>query len=556
MTGFQWILEIIDKTSKPAKQATGSLDDYEKELKKVDDQIKKLKANTIGFANVQKAKKELRDLKKELTPSKESGLLGAVKDIRNLEAVRAVGEGLGLAMEAGRKVVEVVGEIGAKFIEATGQEQRFRIASGVLFGEQDKEVRDYIDHIAGATELTDDELKSMVLQLKRAGFEADELQNALPAALDIGGFLGGGVANIQAATDALEHMRLTGEANKRQLVALGLSERQVLEQLKKDTGLSVDELKKKMADGKLNPRTLLRAVYEQTAAREGGLLGTTAEKLGDTVEAKLKKLKNLPDQFFQNLVTSKGFDSFSNFLTKLVGELSPESPFGQEVMAGLESIGDTIADTLGVKGGDAVETTKNLIREAVGAAREMVPVMADVAREVADITKGALELIHAYHELKGDADYIKPGGESDKAQFRAGMYAQTGIDPLDLPNASSPDWKLQKYGVTRDQVKSGAAQFIPGVTAPAAQLPGAFNSGPNKMWEPDLSYPSSPAIASQSSRVQPGSGMRVNNSAKVEITINAGNGANADEIADAVGTTLPGAMQQGMERMAVSSGAL
>lgn len=514
---FEFNVRVNDQYSRNLEKGETVLVGFDKELRQVNAELARMKINPGQFKELERARKELRGMQQ--AAGGEGGVLGSLKSIKTLAAVGLVGEAFSLVGDAiggiidlGGKAVGVIGSIAGKFIDATGGEERFRLASDQLFGPLSQSVQDYVDQVAKAGELTDDELKQMVLQLRTSGFEADELGQVLPAALDVGGFLGGGVANIQAATEALAHMRLTGEASKRQLVALGLSEKDVLEQLKSDTGLNVETLKKKMGEGKLDPKALLHAVYATIAKREGGELGTMAEKMGNTIEAKLKKLKDLPDQFFQQLVSSRGFDAFSTFLGDLVKELSPDSEFGKQVMTGLNEIGDAIADAFGTKGQGGIATIKKMILDVVEVTRDLIPIMRDFANIIIGIAKEVDQFYRNVktRETRAPLEIAPPSFEGGESLI---VNPSEGAKPPELSDAEQ-----FQYG-----------NFIAPPAPVSPLLPSSVGKG-----------------------VGQGS---VSQKAEVTVNIVGGTKDDADAISEAVTTSMPGAVGDTFDRMSTNYGA-
>lgn len=542
---FKWLLELVDKVSGPAKKATQSTQGFEDELSKLEKQIAKVKADPGGFKSVQKAKQEMAELRRRAGGGDRffGSLAEGVESIKHMEGIQLLGEGLHFAYEVGEKVVDTIGEIGEKFIESTGQEERFRISFKALLGDAADDTQEYLKHIAGAGELTNTELEGMSARLLTVGFDAKELGQVLPASLDIAGFLGGGVDKANEAAEALAHIKTTGEISKRSIGSLGLQYAQVMDELKKETRLTTDEIAKKLSSGKFGPK-VLHAVLQSIANREGGALGNTAEKMGQGIEARLKRVKDLPDEFFKGLVTSRGFSAFSDFIGKLGEELSPESQFGQEVTKGLEEIGDVIAETLGVKGGDAIETTKNLIRGTVSFAKDMVPVLADIAKAVAEIAKGAVEAYHIYQKITG---------LGDKAAQNA-IDAQTGtVAHKDL--GEGVHLSLDRQDREAALKRAGKGGFFHGLFTSDSTL--TREAMDQLSSEGAIKSPFAPAIPSQAPNVAGnGGGKTINQSAKVEIHVTHDGNADSDEIAQKTAAALPGAIQQAHERMAVATGAM
>ena len=544
---FKWMLELVDKVSGPAKKAQASTQGFEGELSKLEKQMAKIKADPGGFKSLQTARAEMARLRREASGQRGGGVLEniaeGVRSIKKMEGLRLLSEGFHLAYEAGEKVVDTIAEIGEKFIEATSKEERYRISFKALLGESSQDTLDYIDHISKVSELTDDELKNMTSRLLTVGFTASEVGQVLPASLDIAGFLGGGVEKAEAAAEALAHIKTTGEVSTRSIGALGLQYSQVMDQLKKETNLTEEEITKKLSTHRFAPQ-ILHAVLQSIANKEGGELGTTAEKLGATIDARLKRLKNLPDQFFQGLVTSRGFSAFSDFVGKLAEELAPDSPFGQEVTQGLLEIGDAIADAFGVKGGSGVDTVKQLILKTVGAAKEMVPIMADIAKAAVTMAEAAMKVVHAYETVTG---------LGDKAAQDAVDRATGTVGRQDLGNGAH--FTMDKKDREELLNRAGKGGFFHSLFSRDSTLNAEASAQLNK--EGGIRSPFAPAIPSQAPNVAGnGGGKTINNAAKVEITVTHDGHADSDEIASKVASTLPGAVQQAHERMAVSTGAM
>lgn len=554
---FQWILQLVDKSSKPASDAEKAVAGYEKELHKVEEQIERLKRHPLEFKKLQAAKKELRELsggtKSFAERFEEMGQ--SIRKVGFVQNLMLGAEALKLGFEVGEKVVDVIADIGADLIKSAAAAERFKVSfEGLLGKEEGDQTLEYIDRVAKSTEATDDELKGLAARLLTVGFDAKELSQVLPASLDIAGFLGGGIEKAEAAAEALAHIKTTGEISKRSLGALGLQWTQVMKELQKETGLGEEGVKLKLESGKFGPQAL-HAVLQSIANKEGGLLGTQAEKMAGTVYTKWKKLTDLPDQIFQKWADTPGFEKFSKALTKIIDKLNPEGPNGQKIFEALDrasmklvNLVDKFASTDAIDrfasaivyaldsldklpgvldkvvtvseviatiwaGSKIVGTVSSLVGlfPALGsAAGGAVALIAPLAAPLAAVAAAAGSVYLAIHRISSTAEEL--GGWHQVAKDLKDWWSGEGPAlATDEVNANSPEWKKRK----------------------------AMGG---------------PAIASQSSRVQAGS-VGVNQRANVNISIVAPSG-DADQISEALNQSLPGAMQQGFERMAISSGAM
>ena len=364
---FSFELKLVDDVSRNAKKAADSLRgvenqakkthdamDFSKELEKTEQALHKLGKDPAGYTKLLKAQKELAEQRQKL--AKQAGVgretfgeaLGKKFNFGLLTSAAFAGEvlaegafklGEGL-VEAAHKVVEIFTEGLAKAFEESGKEEKKRLAFRLSLGaEGGKESREDIERFSKLTAYTEDEVAKMFLPLRRAGFNQKAARSAFAAAADIEA--GGGVS-ANEALDTFTNIKLKGGINERKLVGMGVNAPEFYKTLAKKLGTNSETAKKRAEEGKLDPQLLLNTIYEGIEKRQGGKLGTGAVAAGNTFEARLHKLQNLPNQYFEKLVDSPGFQKVSDAFGKLLEKLDPDSEAGQRIMASLNSMFERI----------------------------------------------------------------------------------------------------------------------------------------------------------------------------------------------------------------------
>lgn len=206
---------------------------------------------------------------------------------------------------------------------------------------------DYIDEIAGKTEFTDDALKGMTQGLLKAGLAAKDIPRALQATLDMAALSGNGAEGAASAIGAFERIQQKGSVDSRVLRGAGIKEKDFYAQLAKDTGLGLKTVKDRAEKGKIAVSQVMESLYTVISGKTGMKLGGAGVEMGKGLEARLTHFKDIPDQFMQQLGKSPAMAKMSEFLGKLIGQLSPDSPMGSKLMNGIDSIFQSLVGFLG-----------------------------------------------------------------------------------------------------------------------------------------------------------------------------------------------------------------
>lgn len=346
-----------------------------------DSEIKKLQTHL----NALKAPGEIAKLKKDIAdfgkPAVEhfKGVGAAIEETSNhlhhfMEFV-----GAGLVLEGLKKGTEFVADLGKEILGAAAGAERLDLSFKLTLGNEGaEEVLGWLDKIAGKTEFTDDQLKNWTLQLANAGVKASELDKFVAAGLDVAGKRG--PAAMEMAIDALGRANLTGQVEGRVLRGLGIPVAD-LGQLDQFKGLNEKQINKKLETTQISKDDLLSLI-----AGPDKMLGDIGIQAGDTLEAKLKNLKGLPDQFFQQFANSPAYDALKVKLDDLLVTFDPSGPRGKEIFSALETVFSAVVEQ--VKQIDFKAAGDVLVTQIIPAVKELAGLIAPVAEGVLRIARG------------------------------------------------------------------------------------------------------------------------------------------------------------------------
>jgi len=364
--------------------------DFDKPLRKLEQQLERINKDPVGFIKLKKAQKELGEQQKKLLEgsglAKGEGFISALTSklsFAKLASAAAVGDIVGegvmkageLLVEAAHKFVEVIEEGVSRAFEESGKQQTLRLGERLSLGRGGgKEFREDADRFSKLTGFDDDEIRKMLLPARRAGMNQQGVRSAFAAASDVaaGEGRGGDMGRVQELLSGFEHIFLKGGVQERLLPNLGVAIKPFYADLAKQLHVSTDVAKKRAEEGKVDPQLLLNTIYKGIEKKQGGQLGTGTVAYSQTYEARLARLKNLPNEYLKNLVDSPGFQRASDAMAGLLEKLDPDSPAGRRIQAAVESMFDKITAFIG----DPAETADklaNAIERTVDVVQQLVP---------------------------------------------------------------------------------------------------------------------------------------------------------------------------------------
>jgi tape measure domain-containing protein len=554
--GLDWLLELDAKLDGALKMVR-ALDQNDAALHKVDASLRKVERSTKATdggvvrlgATVGRASSMMTGLA--------AGIGAAAGTLAGLATGRMVG-----------MFIDLTGSMLASAAAAERTEKSFKLLLGVEGGEATLE---WIDQIAKHTEFTGDELKGLAGDMARVGFKGEGLQRALAASLDMAAFSGSGSAGAASAASALEKVFLTGKADPKALRSLGFKEEDFLAELSGRTGIGIERLKKQLDAGKIDTEESLEALFSMITKKTGKDLGGAGVEMSKTLNARLKHLRDVPDNLFQSIVRSGGFSKISDFVGKLADAFDPASPLGSRLTAALGSLVDTIGNVLG---GINIEDLAGKIERGIVFITSSVQPAIAVFKEFWEIAKGlvgavgkVIDVAHKFTPLGFIADRIgdnaaaKAGlntsalGEravGDGAAMRAQLRARGGPIGVSVAEGMTMGVKTElgihsPSRVFQDIGRSTAQGLTLGIDRNIAHADDAISSA---------FAPSSPGV---SSPVAGMGGGAVINLGGIHVSVSGGRGAGddkqlADTIAQRIEEIAPGALQSAFERLAIQAG--
>jgi tape measure domain-containing protein len=396
---LSWLIKLYDGVTGPAKAATAGVEslaegmgagkkeagEFDKELKKVRDQLARIKANPNQFKELKTAREELKKLRGDGDSFWTSVKKGAGMHIGEL-GVEAVTSGLVGAAQTFAGIIkgafDLATGLASKMVTAGAEAESLGLSYELLLGKEGgaQALKD-IDALAGKTKFDDDDLAKAIRPLLLGGMKPGKAMfDALAAATDIETLTGGGLGTVQTVLAKIGKVQAKGGIGTKELEEFGINVQDFYRNLGTSLGQTSEAVKKRVAEGKLSPDVILGAVYKAVADKQGGALGVGAERGAATVEGKLMKLQNLPENYFKKVVDSPSWAKLSDLLGGLLERLDPEGPTGQRVFGALEKfftaiVGDanTILDNLKPEDiASGVEVFVSGLRDAVAVVREIV----------------------------------------------------------------------------------------------------------------------------------------------------------------------------------------
>jgi tape measure domain-containing protein len=511
------------------------------------------------------------------------GVGHSIKYVQNELKDLAEFTGLALLAEGVIHVTEKIIELGEEMFKAAGHEERMGIAfRNALGGEEGEAAMGYIEKISHHTEFTKDQLLGINLELAKTGFHAGALAKATEAVLDLSSMSANPQEGASRAMGALERIKTTGKVDARTLRPFGIDQKTFFDELSKETGTGVAQLKKDIEKGKVDVDTTLNSLYTVITEKTGRALGGAGADMEHTFNVRLKNLKEIPDLLYGKLAKGPGFAAVSDFIGKIGDQFSLGGEQGKKIFTALTSEVDRFGNALaGVNIGDVGDTVADII----GFIGKMV---AGTTVLIGSISSGFQKLRDAYTWLES----LQPGERGRRATF------ELGSRKLDRAFHANPEYSrhdaevspeesfLKKPGTKKDvmggmekggegsaeatgekighAVEKGARKALRS-NSPSeafADIGDDMAEGTMKGWDRS-SDQIDRAIAAMAGGPAMGRGAGARGGGPIAVSIAPvihvnGGGAGAEEIADSIVDKLnelvPGAMQSALEQLAMQGG--
>ena len=365
----------VDTGVKELDSAAASLKSVEHATKGTEDELKSLRKHLSDLrrpGEISKLKEEIAGFGKPVHAMKEGvheakeeweGVGESVKKAHGHLTEFLEFAGIALAIDMVKELTEHVIELGAEIVKAAAGEERTKKVFTLNFGvEGGEKALEYAEKFAEGSEYTEDQSKAFLSTLLNAGVPIKEMDKYMAAAGDVASGFTNKLEGMDRAIEAFRRMTLTGKLEGRALRGLNIAVPQ-LKELDEYKGKSDKQLKEILEKGTLTTSQVFRII-----AGADKQLGDKAVTMGETMSAKLDKLKALPERIFQEFMNSPAFDVLKGKIDDTLKRFDPKSPDGQALIKGIGDIGLALLHVL--DGVDIESVMKTVLKtiEAIPAA--------------------------------------------------------------------------------------------------------------------------------------------------------------------------------------------
>ena len=326
------------------KETSSKLDALKKAQKEADNAIKN--GTEISADKYRALEREISDteakiktLKNELKDSGASGFLQSVSDKLGEIAGKVGAVGKEFTTKLTLPIV-AAGTAGIKYnIE---MEKNLSNITTLLGGNADaaKEMLDYLTQMGKTTPYQTNNLLDATKTMLGFGISAEDAQKNIQI---LGDIAMGDANKLNSLTLAFSQMSSTGKLTGQDLLQMINAGFNPLQQISKETGKSIGELKEEMADGAITSDMVAEAF--QHATQEGGLFYKGAEKGGQTLEGKLSTaIEGI------QIALGKLTETFLPVITKIINKIIEWTDKFASLDSGTQKVITTIALVLAAIG--------------------------------------------------------------------------------------------------------------------------------------------------------------------------------------------------------------
>jgi hypothetical protein len=400
-------LRKLEAQSKKTQEALN----FHKPLERVEQQLARLNRDPAGFVKMKKAQKELAEQQKKLLEgaglARGEGFLSAMTSkmsFTKLASAAAVGDIVGEGiMKAGEslfelahKFADVIKEGLEHAFEEAGKQQVLRVGERLSLRGGAGEFREDVNRFSKLTGFDDDNIRQMLLPMRRAGMGQQGVRSAFAAASDVaaGEGRGGDQGRVQELLSGFEHIFLKGGVQERLLPGLGVAVKPFYADLAKQLHVSADVAKKKRAEeGKVDPQ--LSAQHHLPRHREEA--GRQARHRRDRILQDVRGAHGARQEPAERVsqepsVDSPNFQKASDMMAGLLEKLDPESPRDGASMGALESMFDKITSAIGDPA-DAADKIADGLDRAISVADQLLPDLKAIGGAMLDAAEMAAKWV-------------------------------------------------------------------------------------------------------------------------------------------------------------------
>lgn len=382
------------------KETSSKLDALKQAQKEADNAIKN--GTEISADKYRALEREISDteakiktLKSELKDSGASGFLQSVSDKLGEIAGKVGAVGKEFTTKLTLPIV-AAGTAGIKYnIE---MEKNLSNITTLLGGNADaaKEMLDYLTQMGKTTPYQTNNLLDATKTMLSFGISADEAKKNIQI---LGDIAMGDSQKLSSLTLAFSQMSSTGKLTGQDLLQMINAGFNPLQQISKETGKSIGELKEEMAQGAITSDMVAEAFKHAT--EEGGLFYQGAEKGGQTIEGKLSTaIEGI------QIALGKLTETFLPVITKIINKIIEWTDKFASLDSGTQKVITTIALVLAAIG-PLISIISGIITVVQGLSAAMAFLAANpVVLIIAAIAALVVGLIALWNHCEGFRNFV------------------------------------------------------------------------------------------------------------------------------------------------------
>ena len=267
-----------------------------------------------------------------------------------------------------------------------------------------KEMLDYLTQMGKTTPYQTNNLLDATKTMLGFGISAEDAKKNIQI---LGDIAMGDANKLNSLTLAFSQMSSTGKLTGQDLLQMINAGFNPLQQISKETGKSIGELKEEMADGAITSDMVAEAF--QHATQEGGLFYKGAEKGGQTLEGKLSTaLESI------QIALGKLTESFLPIITKIIDKITEWADKFASLDSGTQKVITTVALVIAAIG-PLLSILSSLITVIQGLAIAMKFLMDNpIVLIIAAIAAVVAAVIYLWNHCEAFRNFILGIGESIK----------------------------------------------------------------------------------------------------------------------------------------------
>mgnify|MGYP006274350601 CR=1 FL=1 len=380
--------------------------DFSAEVKRAQAQLDKLRADPAGYKKMLDLQRQLNSERAKVRGDQQQGFWSSFTgklpyrtvaqytqaEFAGTLMATGVTKAVDLLVSGVTKAVSLLVDGFKLSIEAGSKLSNLRLGERLTLQGGEASFRSDVERFSDRTGLDDDDIRKLMLPMRRAGMSQEAARSAFAAATDMaaGTGEGGNLGVIKEYLDLFQKIQLKGGIGEKQLVGAGFAPREVYGTLSKELGISTAEAKKRSEEGQIDPQRLNNAIYKSIEKRQGGMLGTGGEEWGKTLPAKLARLQQLPENIFKSVLDSPGWQKLSDAIEAVLNKFDPKSETGGKIVAFITDMFTRVAGlTEKLASDEGLAKVSKVIDDIIVAVKAMITVASALQSYAAFLEKMA-----------------------------------------------------------------------------------------------------------------------------------------------------------------------